>query len=94
MIEVIIDDSRLKSIDRSKSKLGQDIACTYRMQDAELHKLFLLSFIKKHAFNIDIREKQYIFIKPCKTSNKFIYDLHGVSNMALKSLIQQHLLHK
>ena len=94
MIEVTIDDSRLKSIDRSKSKRGQDIVYTYRMQDAELHKLSLLSFIKKHAFNIDIREKQYIFIKPCKTSTQFIYDLHGVSNMALKSLIQRHLRQK
>lgn len=91
MIEVIIDDSRLKSINRSKSKRGQDIAYTYRMQDAELRKSSLLSFIKKHAFNIDICEKQYIFIKPCKTSNHFIYDLHGVSNTALKSLIKRYL---
>lgn len=94
MIEVTIDDSRLKSFDRSKSKHGQDIVYRYRMQDAELQKLSLLSFIKKHAFNIDISEKQYIFMKPCKTSNHFIYDLHGVSNMSFKSLIQRHLRQK
>jgi hypothetical protein len=91
MIEIIIDDSRLQTRNENQSDLAHKNNYNLRIQDASLCKMSLLSFIKKHSYLFDLEERQYIFIKPCKTSERFIYDLHAVTNSELKILLKRHL---
>lgn len=89
MVEIIIDTSRISSLNESSQH--DQIKYKYRIQDAEVLKDALLKFIKNNTYKHDINEKQYIFIKPCKTSTKIIYDLHAVTDINLKILLQRHL---
>jgi hypothetical protein len=91
MIEIIIDDFRLTSVNNSKSTLAHETNFKFRFTETELCKMSLLSFIEKNALKFELKEKQYIFIKPCKTSKRFIYDLHAVTNPELRVLLQRHL---
>jgi hypothetical protein len=91
MFEIIIDDSRLTKINKNKSSQGYKNNYALRFRDAELCRMSLLSFIEKNSFKFELREKQYMFINPCKTSEKYIYDLHAVTNPELRILLQRHL---
>ncbi len=91
MIEVIIDTERLDSRNYNKNEINQLNVKVYRMQDAHLMKLKLEQFIEKHYASIELKEKQYIFIKPFKTSTRFSYSLQGVTDKKLKSLLRYYL---
>ena len=91
MIEIIIDDSRLASLKKNSQSLREKNIYQIRYGDAVGYKESLLLFIKNNTFRFELKEKQYIFIKPYKTSSRMTVDLHAVINSDFKILLQRHL---